>query len=206
MTYNITTAINRVRISIRSELLRWFETEVHGSETKICQVSWIRSLQYQEVKQEHNEEAKTVKETAEQEPEAPFFLATHVNNILNSIFSNVEVYINNQHFYNSNGLYAHKCYISNNFKGAIPENKGVMKCEGYDYEDFLDKSMNAPWFVPFFTSRMKYLRRHYGFMLYGKLGVDFFAAPELMYPNKRFRLRLIRGRPIFYMINDNPQF
>ena len=48
-------------------------------------------------------------------------LVTLVNNILHSIFSNVEVYINNQQIYNSNGLYAQKSYISNNFKGAISE-------------------------------------------------------------------------------------
>ena len=33
---------------------------------------------------------------------------------------------------------------------------------------------------------------------------DFFSAFELLYPNKKIRLRLIRTRPNFYMINDNP--
>ena len=47
------------------------------------------------------------KETVEEE-EAPVPLVTHVNNILHSVFSNVEVYINNQQIYNSNGLYADK--------------------------------------------------------------------------------------------------
>ena len=42
-----------------------------------------------------------------------------VNSILHSIFSNVEVYINNQQIINSNGLFARKFYISNNFKGTI---------------------------------------------------------------------------------------
>ena len=59
-----------------------------------------------EVKKEHKEEAKAEKEeTADEEP-VP--LVTHVNNILHSIFSNVEVYISNQQIYNSSGLYAHK--------------------------------------------------------------------------------------------------
>ena len=53
---------------------------------------------------------------------------------MHSIFSIVEVYINNQQIYNSNGLYAHKSYISNNFKAAISEYKGVLHCEDYDYE------------------------------------------------------------------------
>ena len=83
-----------------------------------------------EVKKEHKEEAEAEEEeeTAEDE-EATVPLVTHVNNILHSIFSNVEVYINNQQIYNSNGLYAHKSYISNNFKGAIAEYKGVLHCE-----------------------------------------------------------------------------
>ena len=75
-----------------------------------------------EVKKEHKEEAKAEDdETAESE--APVPLVTHVNIILHSIFSNVEVYINNQQIYNFSGLYAHKSYISNNFKGAISEYK-----------------------------------------------------------------------------------
>ena len=41
-------------------------------------------------------------------------------------------------------------------------------------------------------------------MLYGKLGIDFFSSSELLCPNLKFRLRVIRARPIFYMISDNP--
>ena len=128
---------------------------------------------------------------------------TYVNNIMHSIFSNVEVYINNQQIYNSNGLYAHKSYISNNFKAAIFEYKGVLHCEGYDYEqDPEDISNHLP--DPFFTRRMKLLSRPDGFMLYSKLGIDFFSTSELLYPNMKIRLRLIRARPNFYMISDNP--
>ena len=68
-----------------------------------------------EVKKDHKEDAKAEEEETAEE-EAPVPLVTHVNNILPSIFSNVEVYINNQQIYDSNGLYAHKSYISNNFK------------------------------------------------------------------------------------------
>ena len=114
------------------------------------------------------------------------------------------MYINNQQIYNSNGLYAHKSYISNNFKGAISEYKGVLHCEGYEYEEFPDEIMEAPLSEPFSTRRMKKLSRPDGFMLYGKLGVDFFSTSELLYPNLKVRLRLIRARPNFYMISDNP--
>ena len=41
-------------------------------------------------------------------------------------------------------------------------------------------------------------------MMYGKLGIDFFSTSELLYPNRKIRLRLIRARTNFCMISDNP--
>ena len=114
------------------------------------------------------------------------------------------MYINNQQLYNSSGLYAHKSYISDSFKVAISEYKGVLHCEGYDYEEFPDEIMEAPLSEPFFTKIMKMLSRPDGFMLYGNLGVGFFSTSELLYPNIKVRLRLIRTRPNFYMTADNP--
>ena len=64
--------------------------------------------------------------------------------------------------------------------------------------------MEAPLFEPFFTKKMKMLNRPDGFMLCGKMGVDFFSTSELLYPNMKSRLRLNRARPKFYMISDNP--
>ena len=124
------------------------------------------------VKKEHKEEAKAEEEEMVEE-DAPVPLVTHVNNILHSVFPNVEVYINNQQIYNSNGLYAHKSYISNNFKGNISEFKGVLHCDGYNYEKLPDEIMEVPLSEPFFTRRRKMLSRPDGFMLYGKLGIDF---------------------------------
>ena len=114
------------------------------------------------------------------------------------------MYTNNQQSYNSTGLYVHKSYFSSNFKEAISENKGVSNCEGYDYEEFPDEIMEAPLSELFFTRRMKMLSRPDGFMLYGKLGVEFFSTSEMLYPNMKIRLRLFRARPNFFMIRDNP--
>ena len=47
------------------------------------------------------------------------------------------------------------------------------------------------------------LSRPDGFILYGKLGVDFFTASELLYPNMTNRLRKIRARANFHMISEN---
>ena len=157
---------------------------------KLLKGCGYKTYNTKEIKKEHKEEAKAEEEETTEEDD-PVPLVTHVNNILHSIFSNVEVYINNQQIYNSNGLYAHKSYISNNFKRAISEYKGVLHCEGYDYEEFPNEIMEAPLAEPFFTRRMKMLSRLDGFMLYGKLGVDFFSTSELLYPNMKVRLRLI---------------
>ena len=63
--------------------------------------------------------------------------------------------------------------------------------------------MEALLSEPFFTRRMKMLSRPDGFMLHGKLAVDFFSTSELLYPNMKIRLRLIRARHNSYMIGDN---
>ena len=66
---------------------------------------------------------KADEETMEEEQEVPVSLVTHVSNILHSIFSNVERYINNQQIYSSNGQYVQNSFISNNF---ISEYKWVL--------------------------------------------------------------------------------
>ena len=156
-----------------------------------------------EKKKEHKDESVVLTETGtdDSDEEEEVTRVTYVNNIMHSIFSNVEVYINNQQIYKTNGLYAHKSNISNNFKGAITEYNGVLHCEGYDYEQDLEDIAN-PLPDPFFTRRMKLLSGPDGFMLYGKLGIDFFSTSELLYPNMKIRLRLIRARPSFYKISD----
>ena len=80
--------------------------------------------------------------------------------------------------------------------------KGVLHCEGFDYEEDLENLLEGP----FFTRRMKLYSRPDGFMLYGKLGSDFLTTSELLYPNMKVRIRLIRARPNFYMISENPNW
>ena len=125
---------------------------------------------------------------------------TYVNNILHPIFSNTELYISNHQIYISNGLYAHKSDFSNNFKSTLTDYKGVLHCEGYDYEEDTENLLEGR----FFTRRMKLYSRPDGFMLYGKLGIDFLTTSELFYPNMKKRIRLIRARPNIYMISGNP--
>ena len=95
-----------------------------------------------EKKNEHKDESVVFTEAGD-DHEEEVARVTYVNNIMHSIFSNLEVHINNRKIYNSNGLYAHKFYISNNFKAAISEYKGVLHCEGYDCEQDPEDSTNT---------------------------------------------------------------
>ena len=122
-----------------------------------------------------------------------------MNNILHSIFSKGELYINNHQIYNSHGLYAHKSHISKNFRSTLSDYKGVSHWEGYGYEEDLENPVEGP----FLTRRLKLYSRPDGSMLYGKLGIDFLKTSELLYPNMKLRIRLIRARSNFYMISEN---
>ena len=68
---------------------------------------------------------------------------THVNNILHSIFSNAELYINNHQIYSLNGLYPHKSHTSNNFESTLSEYKGFLHCGGYDCEEHPENASNV---------------------------------------------------------------
>ena len=124
---------------------------------------------------------------------------------MHSIFSNVEVYINNQQIYNSNGLYGHKSYISKNFKGTITEYKRVLHCEGFDYEQD-PEDISKPLRESISTRRMKLLKINSTvsccMVNWGLIFLNFWTTP--LYPNLKTFLRLRRTRPIFYMISENP--
>ena len=62
-----------------------------------------------EKKKKHKDESVVFTETGtDDDEEEEVARVTYVNNIMHSIFSNVEVYIKNQQIYSSNGLFAHK--------------------------------------------------------------------------------------------------
>ena len=89
---------------------------------------------------------------------------------------------------------------------TFPTYEGALHCDGFNYEEFPDEIMEALSPEPFFTKRRKMFSRPDGFMLYGKLGVEFFSTSKLLYPNMKIRLRLIRARHNFYKVSDNPHF
>ena len=59
---------------------------------------------------------------------------THVNNLLHSLISNCDVYLNNRQVYNSSKLYGHKALISDEYNVSTRNNEGILTCHGYEFE------------------------------------------------------------------------
>ena len=125
-----TTSLDKNCIEFEFQTDRNYYTDLRQSfvalKLKFVKGRGYDTYESKEKKKEHKDESVVFTETGtDDEEEEELARVTYVNNIMVSIFSNVEVYINNQQIYNSNGLSAHKSYISNNFKAAISEYKGV---------------------------------------------------------------------------------
>ena len=125
---------------------------------------------------------------------------TYVNNLLHSLFSNCEVYFNKTMVYNSNELCSHKAQISVEFNSSAVINKRIIACHGYSSENFSDAFV----IVCPFTDRTNSLGTGITFSLYGRVAIDLFTCEKLLLPKTKFRIKLIRARPNFYMLSDNP--
>ena len=55
-----------------------------------------------------------------------------------------------------------------------------------------------------FTDRANSLGTGIAFSLHWRLAIDLFTCEKLLLPNIKVRIKLIRGRPNFYMLSDNP--
>ena len=86
------------------------------------------------------------------------------------------------------------------------EKEAPIALGAHEKEQFHVEIMEALLSEPFFTRRMKMISKPDGFMLYGKLGPNFFSKSEWLLPNMKFRLQLIRARPGFSTISDNSNF
>ena len=101
--------------------------------------------------------------------------------------------------YNANGLYPHKAQISNEFNSSAESNKVILACHGYSFEEHPDAFDMHP-----FTDRANSLGTRIIFPLYGRLAIDFFTCEKLLLPKTKVQIKLIRARPNFYMLSDNP--
>ena len=104
-----------------------------------------------------------------------------------------------QKVYNANGLYPHKTQISNQFNSSEVSNKGIFACHGNSFEEYQETFDMYP-----FTDRANSLGSEMTFSIYGRLAIDLFTCEKLILPKTKNRIKLIRARPNFHMLSDNP--
>ena len=147
-----------------------------------------------------NEKAEHRAKSEEDSDEEPQTYLTFINYLLHSLFSNCEVYFNNTMDYNANGLFPHKAQISNEINSSAVSNKELLACHGYSFKEYPVAFDMHP-----FTDRVNFLGTGITFSLYGRLAIDLFTCEKLLLPNTKARIKLIRARPNFYMLSDNPE-
>ena len=101
--------------------------------------------------------------------------------------------------YNANGLYPRKAQISNEFNSSAVRNKGILACHGYSFKENPDAFDMHPIF-----DRANSLGTGINFSLCGRLAIDLITCEKLLLPKTKVRIKLIRARPNFYMLSDNP--
>ena len=115
-----------------------------------------------------------------------------MNKILHSIFSNADLYINNHQIYNSNRLYAQKTYFSNSFKSTLTDYK----------RSCIVKNMTMKK-IQRITSKVHFLLEEWNCTVDLRVSCSTVSS-VLLHPNMKVRIRLIRARPCFCMISENP--
>ena len=89
--------------------------------------------------------------------------------------------------------------ISNEINSSAVSNKGMLVCHVYSFEEHPEAFDMYP-----FTDRANSLGSGITFSLYGSLAIDLFTCEKLLLPKTEVRIKLIRARPKFYMLSDNP--
>ena len=158
----------------------------------------FKRILFEAFKKEKAEQKANSEEDLDEEPQPQSYL-TYVNNLLLSLFSNCEVYFNNTIIYNANRLYPHKAKISNEFNSSAVSNEAILACHGYSFEEHPEA-----FDMYLFTGRANSLGSGITFLLYGRIANDMFTCEKILLPKTEVRIKLIRARPIFYRLSDNP--
>ena len=109
------------------------------------------------------------------------------NNILHSLFSNVRLSLQGVEVSTANNLYPHKAYIETELSHPPECKKGLLFCQGYEYEEDPSDIVGG---VAFVNRRLAVGTTR---NLYGKLAVDFLGTDKYILPGVEMRLNLTRA-------------
>ena len=100
-----------------------------------------------------------------------------VNNALHSLFSNCEVYLNNEQVHSANSLYAHQVFVSAEFSGTKGTKESLSECQEYWYENESNDFTKRPFTNVVFQKDKDVLT------FYGPSAIGPFACETLLLPN-----------------------
>ena len=120
--------------------------------------------------------------------DAKFLLA---NNTLHSLFSDCDVSINGEHISSSNGLYAHKSYITTEWSHTMGCKETLLECQGYKPKGDLTDAKNVLKGKPDLSKPIH---------LIGKIAAELFSSDKLLIPKLVMRIKLLKNSNnfIFY--------
>ena len=84
------------------------------------------------------------------------------------------------------------------------EYDGILNCEGFAYEEGLDEILNATLSEPFSQGEGECFVDPIVSCFIANWLVDFFFSSELLYPDMKQMLQLIRNMRNFNMTSDSP--
>ena len=129
--------------------------------------------------------------------ETPVQEPGYINNILNSLFANVEVHAEGVQLSSSNNLHAHKAQIETELSHPPKCKEGLLTCQGYTFEDQPSTFGSEP-----FIARKNSIKARKKLYLYGQLSVDFFGTEKFLLPDVEILLRLTRASREFVILDD----
>jgi hypothetical protein len=131
-----------------------------------------------------------------------------VNNLLHSLFSQVQVYLNNREVENTNANYAHKAYMANLLSYGT-EAKATFLTSEFFYKDEAgkmdkltvlgsDKKVQNSGAV----KRYNIFKANNQVQMRGRLHCDFFNTNKVLLSNVPVTIRLTKNKPEFYLIGN----
>ncbi len=122
-----------------------------------------------------------------------------VNNILHSLFSNVEITLqHNAQVFNANNLYPFKALVENELSQTTGCKETILIAHGYSYEKAPEKI--AANDGPFHERRGRVVKGE-TFSVYGRLAIDFFDSDKYLLPGVHVNIKLIRAPQEFVIIS-----